>query len=87
MEKSFRERVAYWWVVGGGQVLGGWRMARNGEILSGCCWSVGGTGIFMTGTGAWVVGVGAGGLPLRHQFRTSLTLATTESSSGDLEKK
>ncbi len=23
IEKSFRERVAYWWVVGGGQDLGG----------------------------------------------------------------
>jgi hypothetical protein len=43
IEKSFLERVAYWWVVGGGQDLGGWRMARNGEILSGCCWSGGGT--------------------------------------------
>jgi hypothetical protein len=75
IEKSFRERVAYWWVMGGGQVLGGWRMVRNGEVLSGCCWSVGGTGLFMTGMGAGVVGVGAGGLPLRHQF----------SSGGDLE--
>ena len=41
--------------------------------------------MLMTGVGAEGVGGGGGGLPLRHQLRTSLTLATTESSLGDLE--
>jgi hypothetical protein len=85
-EKSFRERVAYWWVGGGGQDLGEWRMARKGEILSGCCWSVGGTGTLTTGVGAGVVGVGRGGLPLRHHLRASLTFAMTDSSSGHLDE-
>ncbi len=40
----------------------------------------------MTGIGASVVELGVGGLPLRHHLRTSLTLATTESSSGDLDE-
>jgi len=61
-------------------------MARNGDIVSGCCWSGGGTGMLMTGIGSGVVGLGVGGWPLRHHLRTSLTLATTESSSGDLDE-
>ena len=55
-------------------------------MLSGCCCSGGGTGMLMTGVGASVVGFGVGGFPLRHHLRTSLTLATTESSSGDLDE-
>ncbi len=51
-----------------------------------CCWSGVGklTGMLTTGIEAGIVGVGAEaeGLPLRHHLRTSLTLATTESSSG-----
>jgi hypothetical protein len=53
-------------------------MARNGEMLSGCCCSGGGTGMLMAGIGAGVVGLCVAGLPLRHHLRTSLTLATTE---------
>ena len=37
-------------------------MARNGDIVSGCCWSGGGTGMLMTEVGSGVVGARCWGL-------------------------
>ena len=90
MVKMRRRRVLYWWVVRGiGRlVLGGCKIARNGDVEFGGSRSWAGTAMLDTGLVdeiGTMGGIRGGGVPRRHHLRTSETLAMTVSSVGFLE--
>jgi hypothetical protein len=68
-------------------VLGGCKIARNGDVEFGGSKSWAGTGMLDTGLVDEIGTMGGigGGMPRRHYLRTSETLAMTVSSVGFLE--